>query len=213
MPLKNKNIFSELQNIPSSILSDVLGRFQVVDHEIKPVFDLKKPIIGTAFTVNAMVGCNWGAHIALYKAKPGDILVIDGKGYKNRSIWGGLQSYVAQKNGLLATIVDGAIRDKKEHCLLGYCVCTRAVTPAGPHKGWKDELQVPITCGGVVVHSGDVMVIDNDGIVVIPKDKVAEIVKKAQLQIKTEKQWKKRIDNGEKFYQILKLDKKFDKED
>jgi regulator of RNase E activity RraA len=131
-----------------------------------------------------MVGCNLGAHIALYKAKPGDILVIDGKGYKDRSLWGGLQSYVALKKGLKATIIDGSIRDRCEHEELGYCVCAKGFTPAGPHKGWADELQVPITCGGVIVNPGDIIVIDNDSIAVIPKQKVESTLEKAQRQIK-----------------------------
>ena len=209
MESNDDEILDKFKEIPTSIISDVLGHFRVMDQEIKPLFEPQASIVGRAFTVNAMVGCNWGAHIALYKVNPGYIIVIDGKGYKKRSVWGGLQSYVAMKRGIRATVIDGAVRDKKDHIGLGYHVCARAVTPAGPHKGWKDELQTPISCGGVVVCPGDVIVIDNDGIAVVPKNKIEETLKKAQAQIKKEVEWKKRIDRGETFYKILGLDKKF----
>ncbi len=207
MGSKNKKI-EKFKEISTSIISDVLGHFQVMNEEIKPIFEIQERIAGRAFTVNAMVGCNWGAHMALYKANLNDIIIIDGKGYKNRSIWGGLQSYVAVKRGIRATVVDGAIRDKKDHIDLEYCVCSRCVTPAGPHKGWDDELQVPISCGGVVVNPGDIVVIDMDGIVVVPQNKIEETLEKAYLRIKKEEEWKKEIDKGEIFYKILGLDKR-----
>ena len=205
--MEERDEIKKFKEIPTSIISDALGRFQVMSQEIKPVMELKERLVGPAFTVNAMVGCNLGAHIALYKANPGDIIVIDGKGYKDRSVWGGLQSYVAQKRGIQAIVIDGSIRDKSDHIDSKYCVCSRGVTPAGPHKGWNDELQVPISCGGVVVNPGDLIVIDMDGIAVIPKNKIKETLEKSYLQIKKENEWKTRIDKGEIFYEILGLDK------
>jgi regulator of RNase E activity RraA len=209
MSSENENYLAEYKGVPTSIISDELGRFQVMDPEIKPISEVKERIVGYAFTVNAMAGCNWGTHIALYKANRNNVIVVDGKGYRKNSIWGGLQSYVAVRRGIRATIIDGTVRDKNDHIDLGYCICSRGVTPAGPHKGWKDELQVPISCGGVVVNPGDLIIIDEDGIVVVPKAKIVEIFERTQARINQEKEWKKRIDKGEKFYQILGLDKKF----
>ena len=195
------------EDIPTSVISDVLGRSQVMHSEIKPIIDIKKRIEGRAYTVNAMVGCNLGSHLALYYAKKGDIIVIDGKGYKDRAIWGGLQSYIAKERGIKATIIDGAVRDKQEHINLNYCVCARAITPVGPHKGWFDELQASISCGGVVVNPNDTIVIDLDGIVVIPHYKVEETYEKAIKQLDNEKLWRIRVDNGEELYKVLGLNK------
>jgi len=191
----------EFESIPTSIISDVLGRSQVMKG-IK-VIDINKRVVGNAYTVKAMVGGNLGAHLALYYAKPGDIIVIDAGGYEDRAVWGGLMSYVAKKRGIKATIVDGAVRDHPGN----YCVCARSVTPAGPHKGWFDELQVPISCGGVVVNPIDLIVIDIDGIVVVPWQKRLSTIKKAKKRMKEEAKWKRRIDKGEKLYEILGLDK------
>ena len=196
----------EFESIPTSILSDVLGRSQTMDSGIGMLRSIY-PIVGRAYTVKAMVGCNLGTHLALYYARKGDIIVVDAGGYEDRSVWGGLQSYVAQKRGIKATIVDGAIRDKIDHINMGYCVCARNVSPAGPHKGWFDELQVPISCGGVVVNPNDIIVIDADGIVVIPSQKAEEALEKAKERVDEEVEWKKRIDKGEKLYEILGLDK------
>lgn len=69
-------------------------------------------------------------------------------------------------------------------------------------------MQVPKSCGGVVVNPGDLILIDMDGIVVIPKNKIKETLEKSYLQIKKEKEWKTKIDKGEIFYEILGLDKK-----
>jgi len=195
----------EFELIPTSIISDVLGRSQVMKG-IKRMSG-KRRIVGRAFSVKAMAGCNLGAHLALYCAKPGDIIVIDAGGYEDRSIWGGLMSYVAQQREIKATIVDGAIRDKTDHIGLGYCVCARNITPAGPHKGWFDELQVPISCGGVVVNPDDLIVIDADGIVVVPYEKISITLINAKKRMKKEEEWGRRINEGEELYKILELDK------
>ena len=213
MSLKNRfKIIKEFEAIPTSVLSDVLNRGQVINPQIKPYNLLAgQRIAGFAFTVEAMAGCNWGAHLALYKAKSYNILVIDGKGYTRNSIWGGLQTYVAVKRRIRAVIIDGSFRDLEEIRELKYCLCAKAITCAGPHKGWRDKLQAPISCGNVVIHPDDLIIIDKDGIVVVAEDKIKETIKKAKERIKMEEGWKRRIDKGEIFYKILKLDKKFKK--
>ena len=151
---------------------------------------------GTAFTVEEMEAGNLMSHLALKYLQPGDALVIDGKGLTTRAGWGGLQTLAAARRGAVAVIIDGAVRDVDDIARLGLPVYCRAVTPAGPHKGWGGRVNMPISCGGLVVNPGDVVVGDADGIVVVPRTAAAAVLAKAQAKARTEEEWFRQVEAG-----------------
>lgn len=201
-----KEIVEDFKNIPTSIVSDALGRNNTMHAAIKT---LKKgwKIAGPAITVKAMVGNNLGAHQALYLAQEGDIIVIDGNGFEDISLWGAIMSEVAQERKIQGIIIDGSIRDYQESIDLDFPIFCRNVTPRGPHKGWRDDINVPISCGGVPVLPGDLILADEDGVVVVHKKMARETLKIAQKKLAAEKEWISEVRKGKTTLEAIGLDK------
>ena len=193
-----------LKRIPTTILSDVMNRMNCMDAGIK---SLKKDVnmVGTALTVKSMVGGNWGTHKVLSMIKQGEIIIVDARGHVNTSVWGFLQTTAAIKKGAAGVIIDGAIRDSKEISKSSLPVFCRGVTPAGPHKGWKDDVNVPIQCGGVVVNPGDYTKGDDDGVVMVSKANIAEIIHLSFERLEKEKEWFTKLEQGMDTFDIIGL--------
>jgi len=189
-------IIEALAKVPTSILSDCLDRFNALDPALKPLVE-PRPFAGPAFTVEEIEAGNLMSHLALKYIGSGDVLVIDAKGVTSRACWGGLQTYSAYTKGVAAIIIDGAVRDLEDIQRYNLPVYCRAVTPAGPHKGWGGRANAPISCGGAVIRPGDVIVGDGDGLVLVPREKAAETLAKARKKMAQEEEWFQRVRNGE----------------
>jgi len=186
----------KFKKIPSSILADCLNRYYGMNGHIKPIFE-KIRLCGPALTIQSMAGNNLMSHLALTFAEPGDVLVIDAKGYIGGAVWGGVQAAYAIRRGVAGLVVDGAIRDVEDMRQMGFPVFCRGVTPVGPHKGWADSVNVPIQCGGIPVKAGDIVAGDDDGVAIVPREYLEEVYEDAVGRIKKEKSWLKKIEKGQ----------------
>jgi 4-hydroxy-4-methyl-2-oxoglutarate aldolase len=195
------NSFKEL---PASILSDCLNRTHAMNSDIRPVFENIR-ICGSAVTIESMAGNNLMSHIALTYTKPGDVLVIDAKGAKSPAVWGGIQTLYARKRGVAGVVIDGVVRDIEDIRKMRFPVYCKGTTPAGPHKGWADSVNVPVQCGGVPVHPGDLVVGDDDGVVIVPFSRIEEVYEEAVRRLKTEEKWIKDIENGQSSLEAVGL--------
>ena len=127
-----------------------------------------------ALTVSVAPGDNLAIHAALAIARPGDMLVVAGHGHTERALMGGIMCAQAAASGLAGVVIDGAARDVAELREAGFPVFAVGTSPAGPFKGGPGAVGKPVVCGGVVVHTGDWVLADDDGIVVYrPADKDA----------------------------------------
>jgi regulator of RNase E activity RraA len=193
------------RELPTSILSDCLDRFNVFGADLRPVGEFR-PFAGPAITVEEIEGGNLMSHLALKYVRPGDVLVIDAKGVTTRACWGGLQTFAAAKRGIAGVVVFGAIRDASDVPKYGVPVYCRATSPAGPHKGWGGRVNVPIACGGATVSPGDLIVGDADGLVVVPRDSSADVAQQARQKLATEREWFARVEAGEHTADFLGLE-------
>lgn len=159
-------------------IDDNMNRTAAADSSIKPV-GYKGELVGTAFTVKVAQGDNLMLHAAMDLAKPGDVIVIDAGGFTNRAIFGELMATYMKSRGIKGIICDGAIRDYGGLAALeDFKVYAKAAVPNGPYKNGPGEINTPIVCGGQIVHPGDIVVADDDGILFIkPED--AELLIKA----------------------------------
>lgn len=200
----DKKILAGLKKVPTTITSDVMGRGNMMHSSIKP---LKSPVhvAGSAVTVECTEGNNLLVHQALYIAQPGDVLVIDGKGHTERSIWGGVQTFVAKQRRFAAVVVDGTVRDTGEIRKSGVPVFCKGATPAGPLKETSGNVNVPISCGGMKVNPGDIIIADDDGVVVVPLAQAKEVLKKSQERLKVEKKWMAGIKKGKSTLDVINL--------
>jgi regulator of RNase E activity RraA len=151
-----------------------LKRESFMDFGIKELWQQIPRISGPAFTVKMAPGDNLMLHAAIYEAPVGSIIVAD-TGSLDFAVAGGNVCAIAQKRGIAGFVIDGLIRDIKEVREDKFPVFARGVIPMPGIKKEVLPLNEPIICGGVKVNPGDVIVADEEGIAVLPKDKAEEI--------------------------------------
>ena len=196
---------SEWSKIPVAVAGDALDRMNVMQSHIRPVTSAKS-FTGQAFTVDAFHGDNSAIHVAVKSVQAGDVLVINGGGLQDRALWGGILNQLAKRQGVRGVIIDGAVRDVDELEDHGHPVLAAGISPAGPSKGWGGAINSPVSCGGVVVHPGDLIHGDADGVVVVPQSRIAETLKIAKARLAAELDIVSRIDQGEFTCDIFGID-------
>ncbi len=163
------------KDLPPAIVSDCMNRTQVMSGAIKPV-DQGMKLLGQARTVTCMVGDNSALHMAIGMAQPGQILVVDAGAFEDTAIWGGIMTRAALKRKIGGLVVDGAVRDVAEIREMGFQCFSRAIVPAGPHKGFGGIIDGTIACASCPVKSGDIVIGDDDGVCVVPLERADEIL-------------------------------------
>jgi RraA family protein len=163
-------------------VGDCLGRMAAMDSRIKGLSQGMK-VVGPALTVKVPPSDNLMIHKALTLVKPGDVLVIDGGGDHAWALLGFLMVSTAIKLGLAGMVVDGCIRDAAEIRASGFPVFAAGINPNGPMKNGPGEINFPIQCGGQLIHPGDMIVADDDGVVVVPQAHAAGTVDKVKAVI------------------------------
>ncbi len=162
-----KELIEEFSKYPTPNIADAMGRFRVMDPGLRPVNE-KDAISGPAITVMVRPGDNLMLHKALEIAQKGDILVVNTFRSDNTAVFGGLMMRTALKIGIAGLIVDGAVRDREDFTEHGFPVFSRSVVGSGCDKDGPGEVNFPISCGGVVVCPGDIIIASVEGIVVVP---------------------------------------------
>jgi regulator of RNase E activity RraA len=176
---------SGFTRVPPTTLADVLGRDQVMDIGIRPLWPGAR-LAGPAFTVRCAPGDNLMLHAAIYRAEPGSVIVVEA-GDVDYAVAGGNVCAVAQRHGIAGFVVDGVIRDIGEVREIGFPVFARGVIPVpGGKKVVTGPLNEPVRCGGVQVRAGDVVVADEEGIVVTPRDRGEQALRDAQARLAKE---------------------------
>lgn len=182
-----KDIVSLFQEIPTTCISDALQGMNNLDPSIKPLKEQYR-VAGRAFTVKMPVGDNHAVLRAIREAKPDDILIIDAKGDMYRAVAGDFVVGMAQALGIKGIIVDGVIRDIHGIRELNYPVFCKGTTVAASGKAGGGEIGVPISCGGVSIQPGDIIVGDVDGVVIIPQGAETTILHKAMDKLKKDQE-------------------------
>ncbi|MCP3766264.1 RraA family protein [Streptomyces sp. MAR25Y5] len=171
-------------HIPPTTLADLLGRAQVMDIGIRPLWDAPR-VAGPAYTVRCEPGDNLMLHAAIYRAEPGSVVVVE-SGDVDHALAGGNVCAVARRRGVAAFVVDGVIRDLGEVREAGFPVFSRGVIPIPGTKERIGALGEPARVGGVLVHPGDIVVADEEGIVVTPAARREEILTAARAKLAEE---------------------------
>lgn len=195
--METATIQQRLFGLPTTAISDAIGGHTNVDGRIKPLSDHFK-IAGRALTVRLPDGENGAVLEAISKAQKGDILVIDAKSNTNRAVAGDFVISLAKGVGVQGFVVDGVIRDIAAIRQLDFPVFALGTTVAAGFKHGGGAVAVPIAIGGVTVHSGDYIVGDVDGVVVVPNEEVEQIANAAEEKMrKDELREAEALSNGE----------------
>ncbi|MHA6964527.1 RraA family protein [Zobellella denitrificans] len=173
------NVVAQASQYQAAILADVAGRRGAMHGRIQGLAPSMK-LAGPAFTVEVRPGDNLMIHAALALAKPGDVLVIDGKGDLSAALMGTIMMTQAKALGLAGIIVDGAVRDAEEIREMEYPVFAAGTNPNGPTKLVPGRINWPVSVGGVSVNPGDLIVADFDGVVVVERERAESLIPLAE---------------------------------
>ena len=190
-------IEERFMKLPTTAISDATGGHTNVAASIKPLADHFK-IAGRALTVRLPDGENGAVLEAISKANKGDILVIDAKGNTNRAVAGDFVMQLAQGVGVQGFVVDGVVRDLAAARDIEFPVFALGTTVAAGSKNGGGTVGVPVSVGGVVVQTGDIIVGDIDGVIVVPAADVETVAAGAEAKLeKDEAREHEALHNGE----------------
>ena len=184
----NKEKRDQLSVLPTGNVADnniFAPRQGVMDSGIKPI-DPRSHILGRAVTVKCQPGDNLAIHQGIYAANPGDVLVCDLRGYDQAGHFGDIMALACKVRGLAGVVLDGSCRDSMDILEMGFPVFCRGFNPSGTVKASLAQIGVPVNCGGIEVHNGDIVLGDCDGVVVIPQEHEDEVFGKAMAKFEKE---------------------------
>ncbi len=184
-----------LDGLATSVISDVTGR-QVGTVGLRPVNRSPTSVCGNALTVKVRAGDNLLLYKALDMLQPGDVLVVDGEGDITRALAGEILMRFARTRGALGFVIDGAVRDVDAFEEHRFPCWSRGVCLRGPFKDGPGAVNVPISVGGMVVHPGDVIVGDSDGVVAVPAAEALQIARLAREKADAEQAMMAEIASG-----------------
>lgn len=167
-----------LGSIPTGYAVDAMEGRGALDHRIKPLAPQKKPMIGVAVTCHCGPADNLALFAALASARPGDILVAATDAFTATAIVGDLFMGMARNRGVAGLVTDGLVRDLVGILGVGVPVYCAGLTPNSPVRNGPGTVGLPVVLGGVNVDSGDVLVGDDDGVVVIPRLQLDQVIAK-----------------------------------
>jgi regulator of RNase E activity RraA len=193
-------VLARFAAVAASNVSDVMRR-RGAAVGIRPVGESLsvlsgRSVVGPALTVLTRPGDNLAVHKALDIAEPGDVVVVDAQRDPYSSILGDLLTHYARSRGVAALVVDGAVRDSKGISGGGLPVFARSISHVAPTKAGPGDIGCPVSIGGTVVRDGDLIIGDDDGVTVVPREDVDAVLVLAEQLVADEDESMARIDAG-----------------
>ena len=198
------DVVAGLGKFQSATLHESMGKRGALPSFIKPIWP-ESVVVGVALTVLARPGDNLMLHKAVSLARPGDVLVVENGGFTEAGLWGEIITVAAMQRGIVGIVTNGAVRDTVPIGRLGFPVFSAGVSIKGTTKAVPGKINVAVSFGGVVVSPGDVIVGDNDGVVVVPRDEAPQVLQAAAAKERAEAEIIRRIRAGESTMDLLNL--------
>jgi len=196
-PRLDDELIRAFTGLAASNVADAMGRFGFMDPGIASRSGVS--LCGIAVTVNARPADNLMIHKALQLAHVGDVIVVSTGGNLANAVFGELMCRTAVASHLGGIVVDGAIRDVEGITTLGFPAFSRTVCPGSCDKDGPCEINIAVSCGGIVVQPGDLVIGDGDGVAVVPREHASEVLAATRALMDQEAKRVREIDSGVRF--------------
>jgi RraA family protein len=173
--------------LPVANISDCMTRMTAAGPRLRPMHK-GGYLAGPALTVKCRPGDNLMIHKALTMAQPGDVIVVDAGGDLTNALFGELMVTTAMSRGVAGVVLNGAVRDSEMIAAGSFPLYAAGVTHRGPYKDGPGEINVPVAIDGMVIHPGDLMVGDADGLLCVPYEQVEDVLSAVHRKMEAEKQ-------------------------
>lgn len=193
------SIVERFKAIDIALVSDLMNRLYTLRSGLRAIVPTPDGgvLAGPACTVKVYPGDNLMIHAALDIAEPGDVVIVDTAGATTNAVLGDMVTNKARARGIAGFVIDGLVRDVEGMLDAGVPVFARGVTPRGPlHRG-PGELNYPISCGGVSIMAGDIVLAGADGVVIVPSDAADEMIERAEAKMSKEQDYVDAVKRGE----------------
>lgn len=199
------DIVAGFQRHDSAKVADAMARHGVMHHTIKPIAEGMR-VLGPAVTVLTRPGDTLYLAHAADIAHPGDVIVVDAGGDPDVSVIGdGISHYMQSRRRIAGVVIDGAVRDVKGIRELGFPTFARGITPRLFGSQGPGAINVSISCAGVVVNPGDLILGDDDGVVVVPRTDVERVLALTDEHLAGEERRRARVEQGETLTEVQGL--------